>query len=170
MTILLMALALVAWGILGHMSVSLAKKGGGQGKEKATFRLKYSDDSEIFFVDGEKVSDGAITATNDETTQRLYAIGVELDLSFFGLEVSDDPDIRSPYWVVISKKRKPAVMRYWFTATDGNFYNLDAYGTCNGDLQPESGTTTVTGTGEWYFSDTWHGDDLYWKLIVERVE
>ena len=154
-TILLIALMLVACGILGHT------------KEKATFRLKYSDDSEIFFVDGEKVSEGAITSTNEGTTQRLSADGVELDLSFCGLVVSD---VRSTQWVVVSKKDKPALMRYWFTATDGNFYNLDAYGTCNGDLQPESGTTIVTGTGEWNLSDTGHGYDIEWKLEITRDE
>ena len=180
LSIILIAVALVAWGVLGLTGTPLAKR------ELATFKLEYSDDSDVAFVGGEQVVDGAVEV--DMYMPGCGSINVQWQV-VLGLPDSEDfPELEvlePTYWQILERKKTPGtvLVQYAFRGQhkDGSIveYGIQMPGTIEGEgeLLPAPGEpTTVSSSAEAELSVTkgkykngysWTGY-LDWTLTITR--
>jgi hypothetical protein len=141
-TIVLLALVLVIWGILGLIDTPLAKK-----REEVTFELEYVSGPLAF--DPQPLT---ISRPIPPGSTEIGDHGVVLDLSHFGDYTVSEAEEPGPLWEIEQVKRDANRLnvRYWFTdAGSGVKYCLYMPGTFASDpdnwLPAPGSIATVTG-------------------------
>lgn len=161
--IILIALALVTWGVLGLIGNTLARKpeepDEDQGKQTATFKLTYSADCALAFADGTETATTEISSgTNGinvfpaRPNQKLRALRMPFLPDCFtpSGDLNDLVGVTHHTHMLVSQQKSDpgtALVQVWFDAlgNDGesivNYY-FDMAGTIEGDWLPTKGSST----------------------------